>query len=208
FVPQSKVVLIPNGVDTTLFRPSDVRPDRSEKVVVYVGRFAPQKNLFTLIDAVALIKQPMVKLLLVGDGELREQLEKHALERGISFEFRGIIPHEELPGVLNNADVFALPSLIEGHPKVLLEAMGCGLPCVGTNIQGIRDMIRDGETGLLCQSTADDLADKIAQVLSNRELADRLGREAWEFVKENLDLDRLLGEEIEIMRAVAIGKGR
>jgi len=207
FVPQSKVVLIPNGVDTALFRPRGSQPDRLEKVVVYVGRLAPQKNLFMLIDAVGLIKQPRVKLILVGEGELRNELGKHAIKRGITFEFMGTIPHEELPGVLDNADLFALPSVIEGHPKVLLEAMSCGLPCVGTNVQGTRDLIRDGETGLLCQLTAHDLADKIAQVLSNRELADRLGRKARAFMKENFDLDVLLAREIEAMALLANKQG-
>jgi glycosyltransferase involved in cell wall biosynthesis len=203
FVPRSKVVLIPNGVDTTLFRPSDARPDRSEKVVVYSGRFAPRKNLFTLIDAVALIKQPRVKLILVGEGELRNELEKHAIKRGITFEFKGIIPHEELPGILNNADVFALPSLREGHPKVLLEAMSCGLPCVGTDVEGIRDLIQDGETGLLSDLTAHDLANKIALLISDQQLASRIGRNAQDLIAERFNLDTLLKEEIRAMQAVA-----
>lgn len=202
FVPQSKVILIPNGVDTSLLRPSDVRPDRSEKVVVYVGRFAPERDLFTLIDAVALIRHPVVKLLLVGDGELREQLEKRAIERDISFEFKGVIPHEELPGILNNADVFALPSLREGHPKALLEAMSCGLPCVGTDVPGIRDMIRDGETGLLNDLSAKDLADKVSLIFSDQQLADRIGRNARKFVEEEFNLDLLLQKEIRAVKAV------
>jgi len=201
-VPQSKVTLIPNGVDTTLFHPSRARPERAEKIVVFVGRFTPQKNLFTLIDAIALIQDLKVKLALVGDGELREDLEKYAVKRGISFEFKGVVPHEELPGVLNNADVFVLPSLIEGHPKVLLEAMSCGVPCVGTDVQGIRDIIQDGKNGLLCELTQENLASKIALVLSDREFADGLGRKARMFIEEDFDLDTLVTREIETMKSL------
>lgn len=207
FVPKERILLIPNGVDTALFRPRDSRPARSTKVIIHVGRLSPQKNLFMLIDAVTLIREPEVKLVLVGDGELKAELEDYAARKNISFEFMGVVSHEELPGVLNNSDVFVLSSLIEGHPKVLLEAMSCGLPCVGTDVQGTRDLIRDGETGLLCQLTAEDLADKIVKVLSNRELAYRLGRKAREFIKENFDLDALLAREIEAMALLADRQG-
>ena len=203
FVPAQKILSVPNGVDTSLFRPFEARPDHRPQVVIYVGWLSPQKNLFMLIDALALIREPEFKLILVGDGELRTELEAHALQKNIPVEFAGVMPHQELPDILNNADVFVLSSLAEGHPKVLLEAMSCGLPCVGTNVQGTREVIRHGENGLLCELTKEDLANKVALVLSNPTMAARLGRQARAFITENFELDRLVAMEIDAMKSVA-----
>ena len=203
FVPTQKILSVPNGVDTSLFRPFKARPEHRPQVVIHVGRLSLQKNLFMLIDALALIRETEVKLILVGDGGLRTELETHALQKNISVEFRGVAPHQELPGILNNADVFVLSSLVEGHPKVLLEAMSCGLPCVGTNVQGIREVIRHGENGLLCELTKEDLANKVTLVLSNPTLAARLGRQARAFITENFELDRLVAMEIDAMKSIA-----
>ena len=203
FIPREKIIYIPNGVVTSLFSPCKSRGERREKIVVYVGRLSPEKNLFMLIDAIALIDAPKIKLVLIGDGELRDDLEDYAIQKNILFEFRGIIPHQELPSLLNYSDVFVLSSFTEGHPKVLLEAMSCGLPCVGMNVQGTRDVIRDGENGFLCQLTPGDLASKIALVMSDKELADRLGSNARKFVQRNFDLDMLLVREIRALKSIA-----
>lgn len=206
YVNADKVIIVPNGVDTARFKPErKIAANTGEATVIFVGRFSPEKNLLMLVEALALL--PKVTLVLVGEGPLRLQIETLAAQRGVTVEFAGTVPHEQLPELLNAADVFVLLSLSEGHPKVLLEAMSCGLPCVGTNVQGIRDVIQDGQNGLLCELTKDDLASKIALVLSNRELADRLGRRAREFIKENFDLDALLAREIEAMALLADRQG-
>jgi glycosyltransferase involved in cell wall biosynthesis len=199
FVPASRIALIPNGVDTTVFHPADIRPERTERVVVYVGRLSREKNLLMLIDAVAQIQDSLTRLLLVGEGELRGELEQYAATRGISCEFKGIVPNAQLPDVLNNADVFVLPSLREGHPKVLLEAMSCGLLCVGTDVPGIREVLQDGETGLLSGLSADSLAEKLALVLADRRMAGRMARNARRMIEDHFALDTLLAQEIKIL---------
>ncbi|MBL7199902.1 MAG: glycosyltransferase family 4 protein [Anaerolineae bacterium] len=203
FVSPSRLMLLPNGVDTVLFRFSGERTARLERTVVYVGRLSLVKNLALLIDAVALIREPKVRLVIVGAGELRGQLEAHAADRGIVCEFAGVLPHEELPRVLNDADVFVLPSSREGHPKALLEAMSCGLPCVGSDVPGIRDVLRHNETGLLCDLSERDLADKITQLLVDTDLARRLGESASRFAREHFDLIDLLGRETEALTLAA-----
>ncbi len=202
-VPQARILLVPNGVDTSLFRPTQARTGCSYKVIMYVGRLSPEKNLGLLIDALSLIDQVEIQLVLVGDGDLRSELEAHARRRKVRVHFRGVVPNHELPDILANADVFVLPSSGEGHPKALLEAMSCGLPCVGTNVQGIREVLHHLENGLLCEVTKEDLASKISQILSNPELAARLGHQARASVVEDLDLGVLLAREIEAMRSLA-----
>jgi len=203
WVPQARILLVPNGVDTSLFRPAEARTEHLGKVIVYVGRLSPEKNLRLLIDALSLIDNMETRLVLVGDGDLRGELEEHARLRGVRTEFRGVLPNYELPSILGNADLFVLPSSGEGHPKALLEAMSCGLPCVGTNVPGIRQVLRHLETGLLCEVTKEDLASKIAMVLSEPELGARLGRQARAAIVKDLDLGVLLAREIDAMRSLA-----
>jgi N,N'-diacetylbacillosaminyl-diphospho-undecaprenol alpha-1,3-N-acetylgalactosaminyltransferase len=116
------------------------------------------------------------------------------------------VPNERLPELLNAADVFVLPSQREGHPKVLLEAMSCGLPCVGADVEGIREVIQDGENGLLCSLTPKDMADKIYRLFSDPDLALRLGQAARHFVEANFDLDILLEKETRYLYSVAISR--
>lgn len=206
FLPESRILMVPNGVDTALFQPLKNRPDSPYKTVIFVGRLSPVKNLSMLIDAIALIHHPEIRLILVGDGQLRDELEAHALRKRVSVDSRGIVPHRELAGLLGGADAFVLPSLTEGHPKALLEAMSCSLPCVGTAVPGIQDVICDGKTGLLCKLDAQDLADKLAHVLSDPLLAARLGSQARSYVVEGFDLDSLLEIEIDAMKRIARSK--
>jgi glycosyltransferase involved in cell wall biosynthesis len=195
FTSQERVMVLPNGVDTVLFRPSRSQMESVEIKVISVGRFDPVKNLSLLIDAAAEIRELPIKLVLVGSGDLQQELKERADRRGVSCEFTGILPNEALPEIYRNASVFALTSLHEGHPKALLEAMSCGLPCVGTNVPGIREMIRDGENGLLCDLSTSDLASKIRRLITDRELAVRIGSNARRFIEENYDLEVLLEKE-------------
>ncbi len=113
--------------------------------IVFVGRLVAQKNVESLIDAMQGFDS---ELTIVGDGPLRADLERRAA--GLRVTFAGVVPNENLPGLLNRHELFVLPSRYEGMPKVLLEAMACGLACVATDIPGNRDLIVDGESGLLC----------------------------------------------------------
>jgi glycosyltransferase involved in cell wall biosynthesis len=206
FLSESKILIVPNGVDTTLFQPIKPSPNSLSKTVIFVGRLSPIKNLFMLIDAIALIRHLEIKLVLVGDGPLRDDLKAHASQKNVMIDFRGLVPHHELPSLLGSADVFALPSLTEGHPKALLEAMSCALPCVGTKVPGIQNVLCDGITGLLCEMGAQDLANKLAYVLSNPALAATLGSRAREYVVEGFDLGSLLEKEIGAMKQIARSK--
>jgi glycosyltransferase involved in cell wall biosynthesis len=101
-----------------------------------------------------------------------------------------------LPEEINRSAVFVLPSLYEGHPKALIEAMSCGVAVVGTDVDGIRDVIRHGETGLLCEPTTDALAATLNRVLSDAALRNRLGQAAREFVVREYSLERVVALEL------------
>ncbi|MBI5794524.1 glycosyltransferase family 4 protein, partial [Candidatus Uhrbacteria bacterium] len=135
-VDASKLHIIPNWVDTDLFKPMDIK--KVPKTICFVGRLEKQKNLHALVEAMQGLG---ARLIVYGEGSLRESLEQQARGLHVNVEFRGRIANENLPTALNACEIFILPSLYEGNPKVLLEAMACGLPVIGTNVEGIREII-------------------------------------------------------------------
>jgi glycosyltransferase involved in cell wall biosynthesis len=199
-----RVHLIPNGVDLSRFRPSQRRGPRAGRIV-YVGRLSEEKNLGALVRAAAMLRgRVALRLVLVGDGPQRASLEAEARAAGVALELPGVVDHARLPDWLDRADAFALPSFTEGHPKVLIEAMAAGLPCVASDCAGNRALIKDGETGLLFEpSDAGALAACLERVLTDRELAADLGRRAHEAAARDYDLARLVEVEIALLKRVA-----
>lgn len=203
-VGAAKVHLIPNGVDTGLFAPAARRP-RREKHVLYVGRLSGEKNLGALLDAAArLAARFELRLTFIGDGPSRASLETRARALGVTVGFLPVVEHRRIPGHLADADAFVLPSYTEGHPKVLLEAMSAGVPCVASNVGGNRAIIEHGTTGLLFDLRDDAaLAEALARVLADADLARALGGRARARVLERYDLARLVDEEVELLKRLA-----
>ena len=112
------------------------------------------------------------------------------------------MPNFDLPALLNQARVFIQPSLYEGHPKTLLEAMSCGLPCIGSDVTGIKEDIEHGVTGYLCGTDSDAIAEAIDVVLSDASLREKLGHNARDYIADNYSLDRVLEMEMEVIREV------
>jgi glycosyltransferase involved in cell wall biosynthesis len=198
------VHLIPNGVDTTRFTPG-VRASGVDTRVLYVGRLSPEKNLETLIAAAAKLAPRFdARLTFVGAGPLRDRLETVAGKLGVSLEIVPIMDHHELPRLYGATDVFVLPSFTEGHPKVLLEAMSCGLPCIASDIEANRSILGDGAAGLLFDpNDAGALTARLEQVFGQSRLAEQLGERARRRVLAHYDLSALVAREIELLRRVA-----
>ena len=197
----AKVHLISNGVDTALFVPVGRSP-RGRKHVLYVGRLSEEKNLGALLEAAASLAGRFdLRLTFIGDGPSRASLESRGRALGVPVEFLPVVDHRRIPGYLADADAFVLPSHTEGHPKVLLEAMSAGIPCVASNVGGNRAILEPGATGLLFElGDAAALADALARVLGDAALAQGLGERARARVLERYDLARLVGEEIELLK--------
>jgi glycosyltransferase involved in cell wall biosynthesis len=201
-LPSDKVIVIPNFVDTDLFVPrEDVTCEPG--LVCFVGRLAPQKNLPALIEAMSGLKN--VRLRLVGDGPDREKLLALAAERGVSVEMLGQIPHEDLPPLLAECEVFALPSLYEGLPKVLLEAMATGVPVIATKVQGSASVIRHRETGWLCEDTSPQaLRRGLEKLLRDSDLRVRIGQAAREFVIDHFSIESVLAREVAVYEEMGL----
>lgn len=203
-----RVELIPNGVDTSQFRPLSGSPRRDGKRrILYVGRLSPEKNLARVVRATASMGPGVIDVM-VGSGPLRDELQAQAHRLGVAIEFPGVVDQRRLPEVYASADAFVLASFTEGHPKALLEAMACGVPCVASDCAGNRSLVRDGETGLLFDpAKSSELAACLDRVLHEPGLAEGLTRAAREEVVARYDLRALVEREISLVRDVARGGG-
>jgi glycosyltransferase involved in cell wall biosynthesis len=197
-VTAERVTVIPNYVDTNLFHPNS-NDNYSPRRLCFVGRLDEQKNPLGLLEA---IKGLGVELVIVGNGPLSERLQKEASANGLPVRFMGNIPHRQLPSVLKSAALFILPSRYEGHPKALLEAMACGLPVIGTDVSGIRELIRHRETGYLCGTSPQEIRAAIQDVLGDTDLRTRMGCNASEFVVENFALEQVVEMELALLEKV------
>jgi glycosyltransferase involved in cell wall biosynthesis len=195
------LAIIPNYIDTDLFMP---QPElKTSKEVLFVGRLSEQKNLPSLIEATSSLD---VTLRIIGSGPLEHNLEEQASKVGGRVIFAGSYPNGEIPHALNQAAIFVLPSLYEGHPKALIEAMSCGLPVIGTDVEGIQDVIQHGETGWLCKPDPSSIRNAITCLLTNPNLRSRLGQRAREFVLENYSLKKIVNQEINIYNQVYLSR--
>lgn len=171
--------MIPNGVDEEHFKPNQSEPGIS---MLWYGRFVEEKGLDTLIEAAPKILQqaPELRITLAGDGPTQKRIQRKVKSLKLScFEFPGVIKHDQLPKLLDESMLFVLPSLQEGMPFSLLEAMASGKPVVASDIDGIRDLISNDVNGVLVpRSTPDALSNAIIDLLNNPEKRRRLGEEA------------------------------
>ena len=159
FSPKGASV-IHNGVDQSKFIPADKAVHRKklglasgDQVVLYVGHLLPVKGLTFLMDAFADLRKRIssVQLVLVGKGQLESELKRQAFALGIAQDVRfvGQIPHSEIPSWINACDVFCLPSINEGFPTVIPEALSCGRPVVASRVGGIPEIITSTVQGIL-----------------------------------------------------------
>jgi glycosyltransferase involved in cell wall biosynthesis len=200
-LPEERVRIIPNYVQCDLFSPNKSKPP-SPKRICFVGRLDEQKNLFALLKA---IKNLDVELIIVGSGPLGERLQEEVRRNRLPVNFLGNVLHQQLPEILNSAGLFILPSLYEGHPKVLLEAMACGLPVIGTEVPGIRELITHRETGYLCGTSSEEIREGIKGLLFNRDLCSSMGNNARDFVKEHFALERIVEMELSLLHELTEG---
>jgi len=186
WLPRRRVLTIPNGVfppDVT--NPAPLRADlglaEQDVLVVAVGNLYPVKGHRYLIEALGLLRErhPQLHVALVGRGELHGPLTTLARAHGVGDRVHLLGFRPDVGSVLAAADVFAMPSLSEGLPLALLEAMRAGLPIVATDVGGIRSALADGEAGLLVPpANPHAFADALARIIAEPGLAPLLGARA------------------------------
>jgi glycosyltransferase involved in cell wall biosynthesis len=179
-----RVTTIPTGIDLKPFQQADGTTIRArfgwEKKIVLlsIGRLAKEKNWERLLEAVAIVmsKHDDIRLALIGDGPYRAALEKYAASLGVADKvmFVGRVPMDAVPSYLKVGDLFVYASLTETQGLVTMEAMAAGLTVVAVDATGTRDVVQNGEDGLLTNNDSQALADGILRVLENPQLRERL----------------------------------
>lgn len=184
--------IVGNFVDTDMFIPrGTVRKDR----FVFVGRLSPEKNIGAAIQACAAAG---IGLDIVGQGDELSALQDVAQSCGADVGWVGVVSNSALAALLDGYRYFILPSLWEGMPKALLEAMSSGLVCVGNTTTGISEIIEDGKTGFLSRNSS---AEAIVEAIQRAKSADHdaIGKSAHHFVLENYSLAAIAAKEESIL---------
>ncbi len=180
----AKLEVIPLGIDPDIFVPKAKSSlERTSFHVISVGRLSREKAQHILIQAVGrLVREGRrVRLSLVGEGPDRPGLEKEIVACGLlgSVRLEGSLNQDQLKVLYGESDAFALASLAEGVPVVLMEAMAMEIPCVATRITGIPELIENGVDGLLvAPSDVEQLASALALLMDDRDLRERIARSA------------------------------
>jgi glycosyltransferase involved in cell wall biosynthesis len=191
-IDERQVGVVPNFVDTGIFTPLE-KMDKLPRSVVCVGNISKVKNLSLLVQACA--KAGASQLTLIGDGPEAQQIARLAEQLKVRVLFKGRVPNNQLPGILQQHEVYAQTSLREGHPKAFLEAMACGLPCVGTKVPGLQEAVEHGTTGLLAEPKFESVAESLQSLFSNSALRQILGANAARSVSERLSFKIVFEKE-------------
>lgn len=181
-IPEARIGLVYNAVDHDLYR-TDGTAVRNGRTIGYLGRIKAYKSVDHLLRAFAIVVRTMpdARLVVVGDGDARESLEKLADSLGIrsSTEFTGFVSSEEKVKRLQRMDVVVNPSAKEGWGLTVVEANACGVPVIASNVPGLRDSVVDGSTGWLYRyGDVDQLASVMLRVLRDPSERKRVAEEA------------------------------
>lgn len=190
----ARCFVVNNGIDIQLFKPR--KQTRIFDRLLFVGRLHAEKNLLALIEACATLG---LGLDIYGAGPLKSDLQTAAAKSNVAVCFKGVVSNADLATVYNQYGYYVLPSFHEGMPKTLLEAMACGCLCVGTDVNGINEVITDGVNGVLAKSpNSEDLAEAIrrAQQLDFSQLS----RQATAHIRTHYAFSALIEKEADILR--------
>ena len=198
--PSAKFTYIPNGVDIKLFKPA--RANKKNLIVLFVGRLEPQKNLLNLIKAVAKVKSKP-QLILIGEGSQKITLAKLAKKLEVNLKLPGKVNYLDLPKHYHRAALFVLPSIKEGSPKALLEAMASQRACIASNIAENREIITHRQNGLLSANSTASFAKNINLLLRSASLRQQLANSARKTVVSKFSVKKIMDQELKVLNQVA-----
>ncbi len=204
-VNKKDIVVVHNGIDAEKFQIKKGNVNKSTKVkysmpvggpvIGVIARLSEEKGHIYLIEAMKYVLQdiPGAKLLLIGEGRMKEKLVSLVKKLGIEQNVFFISEVSDTKEILFDLDVFVMPSLKEGLGLALMEAMASGLPVIGSAVGGIKNLIQDGYNGLLVKPEDPlGLAEAILALLRDSSKSDFLGNNASNFIKENFSQEEMV----------------
>ncbi len=210
---EDQVTAIPTGINLAPYKTADRDAVRrrhnwnQDRVVISVGRLAPEKNFETLINAVGRIlpRLPDLRLVIIGDGPSRTKLEKLAEKRGLAgrVEFLGTLPYSEIPAYLKAADLFGFASITETQGLATMEAQAAGLPVAAVDATGTSDAVTHLREGLLTPNSAAALGNAIEKILTDETLRRRFRAAALEKAA-TFDISLITPRLIEVYKQAVI----
>lgn len=211
--------VIMNGIDTReLLAPNVSRPGwrkahgfaAGDFLFLTMARFHPVKRIDLMITEFAAIveRHPQARLILVGDGDLRPELEALAVRLRMEGRVTFLGYRNDIAEILNASDAFLLTSAVEGNPMAVMEAMAVGLPVICTAVGGIPELVRSGETGLLVEKEATGkIAAAMERLMNSSELRRTLGQAASLDAARDFDARRMAAQYVELYRGIMNFRG-
>jgi glycosyltransferase involved in cell wall biosynthesis len=198
--PENKISVMPLGLELEgLLALAPPQPQAPYLNIGIVGRLVPIKNHRLFLQAAAEIKDARLQFFIIGDGELRQDLEDYARELGLSGKVAFSGWQDDLAKVYGQLDLLTLTSLNEGTPVSIIEAMAAARPVIATDVGGVRDLLGDNERGRLVKSgDSRGLAEAIKKLAGNPALRLELGRQGRDFVRARFTKERLI-KDIELL---------
>ncbi|MEW9669178.1 glycosyltransferase family 4 protein [Ammoniphilus sp. 3BR4] len=215
-ISTDKMSVIHNGLDVKSFleemkKKSDIKKPSSKKVILCTGRLEQVKGQQCLLEALAKLKEKRSdwECWIVGRGKneksLKKQCKQLKLRKGVKFLGR----RQDVPSLLNESDIFVLPSLQENYPYSLMEAQVAGKAIIASNVGGITEMIQHGKNGLLSSpGDSEELYKKINKILKDQKLQSRLAKKAASWGREHLSLDKMTKQVLAIYETAIKGEER
>lgn len=191
FSPEQEIEIISNGVDTELFYPDKNKHLGTNEVqLLFISRLMPQKGIDILIKACNVLNTKGItnyKLTIVGEGHLKglmfSLIDKFNLKEKINF--LGWKDLEELPEIYRRADIFILPSVMEGMSSVVLQAMASGLPIVASRVKGFEEVVEENINGLFAEyNNPNQFAEAIEKLIKSPELREKMSKQSIEKSKQ------------------------
>ena len=190
-------VLIPNGVNVNKFTPIQIY-NRQITKIINIGRLTKQKNQELIIKSIK--NMPNVQLTLVGRGRLRSKLLEITVKKEVNLKIIEKVTHSKLSNILVQHDLYIQTSLVEGHPKALLEAMSVGLPCIiATDNLTDYGYLENNRHVIFCKLSEKSIRSAIIKLNSDVKLRQKLGKESRKLIETDFSLDTLLSKEIELL---------
>jgi glycosyltransferase involved in cell wall biosynthesis len=209
-VRRERITVIPNGIDVHAFDAPPAAQVRKEQVIGIVARLDLQKGFEYLLNAIAALRPsfPEVRLLIVGEGPDRARIEEMVSRKNLDGMVTIAGQQTDMPGVYAAIDIFVLPSLNEGLPMTLLEAMAASKPVVATRVGAVPTVITNGETGLLVEpADGAGLTKALSQLLADPELRRRLAQKARAHVEQDYTAAAMARKYLAMYRDVLTRRG-
>ncbi len=200
-VDPSRIAVVTNAVRADYFCPGN-GDKAAEPTVLYVGRLAPEKDLLTLLEGFRLAREtiPNARLDIVGNGSLKPKLEDFILRNSLETAVRLLPGRRDIRPLLHRAWVFAMTSIREASPNVILEAMATELPVVGTRVGGIPELIQDGDTGIVVElANPNAFAKALTCLLDDEDMRRSMGRRGRERVLAFHTMERMIEQTQQVI---------